>query len=68
MKEGFWVGLLLGVILTGLVILFLFFGGNPRGVLNRLDDLEYATVEMDNYVQGLNNRIEYLETHRHYGK
>ena len=69
MKENIWVGLIagciLGFILTSLLSLFLFYGGDPKGVFIRIDDLRQEIAEIsqegNNDVQELNKLFVDLE-------
>ena len=46
MKEGFWTGLGIGAIFSLIIILFLIYGGHPRGMFWRIDDNRKEMAEM----------------------
>ena len=46
MREGFWTGLGIGIILSLIINLFLIYGGHPRGMFWRIEDNKKKITEL----------------------
>ena len=76
MKEGFWVGLFVGIILISIVNIFIVWGGQPRGLFWRIEDnkqelrlikKEFLDV-ISNHIRLSDYRFIKLENKRWYGR